>query len=278
MNKVDQKLHAEIHREMMKMPPDKIFSPRVGIFAYLEEKLDLIVSGTVLDVGCGSGYASIWLAKNRRIDKIYALEASEAAVQELLPRNIGHHGVSGIVEPVLGSFDAVPTKNLDFVVSFGALHHSVCLLSTMRSISGALREGGYLIAQEPVMPNMTTNQAYVEKYDVVEERFGQRIRNGDRQDCFFREAEYLAAAAFSGLDLVFYDDYSKILTRWSWQRGLMAGLRGLMRRGYRRLTRKVNIQTGTSPLVKHTSTVVPKIMVFRKLTPPYIPHLWAALK
>jgi SAM-dependent methyltransferase len=278
MNEIDQSLHMAIHQEMMKTHPDRIFSPRVGVFPYLEEKLDLTVSGTALDIGCGSGYASIWLAKNRRVDKIYALEASEAAVRELLPRNIGHHGVDGIVEPVLGSFDAVPAKNLDFVVSFGALHHSPCLLSTMRSVSSALQEGGYLIAQEPVMPNMTTNQAFVEKYDVVEDRFGQKIRNGDRQDCFFREAEYIAAAAFSGLDLVFYDDYAPVLKREQRQRGVIANLRRWLGKGYRRLTGKANVHSGTSPLAKHTKTVIPKIMVFRKVTPAYIPHLWAALK
>jgi SAM-dependent methyltransferase len=278
MNEVDQKLHTDIHRRMMEVSPDKIFSPRVDVFDFLEKKLDLVVSGSVLDIGCGSGYAAIWLAKNRSVDKVYALEASLAAVNELIPRNIKHHGVGEIVEPVLGTFDAVPTNNLDFVVSFGALHHSSCLLSTMRSISDSLTEGGYLIAQEPVMPNMTTNQAYIDKYEVVEERFGEKIRNGDRQDCFFREAEYVVAAAFSGLDMVFYDNYAQILTRSQWKRGLIAWLRGRGRDLYRRFIGNTKLQTDTLPLAKHTKNVVPKIMVLRKATPSYIPHLWSALK
>src|SRR5690606_7832053 len=143
-----------IHQGMMNVPPDRIFSPRAGVFGYLEGKLGISLRGKVLDMGCGSGYASTWLAKNKPAEKVYALEAPEAAVKELLPRNISYHGVGEKVEAVFGSFDALPIRELDYVVSFGALHHSPCLLSTMRSISESLKEGGYLLAQEPVMPNM----------------------------------------------------------------------------------------------------------------------------
>ncbi len=278
MNEIDKKLHFAIHQGMMKVPPDRIFSPRVGVFPYLEEKMGLSVSGTALDIGCGSGYASIWLAKNRKLDKVYALEESEAAISELLPRNISYHGVGKIVEPILGSFDAVPVKNINFVVSFGALHHSACLLSTMRSISNSLHEGGYLIAQEPVMPNMTSNQNYIDKYNVVEDRLGLKIRNGDRQDCFFREAEYVVAAAFSGMDLIFYDEYAKVLKREQSHRDVILLMRSLLGKGYRRLTGKSNVQPVMSPLAKYTKPLSPKVMVFKKSTPAYIPHFWADLK
>lgn len=278
MNEIDRKLHMAIHHEMMNIHPDHIFSPRVGVFPYLEEKLGLTVSGTALDIGCGSGYASIWLAKNRNLDKIYALEASEAAVRELLPRNISHHGVGNIVEPVLGSFDAVPAKNLNFVVSFGALHHSPCLLSTMRSVCCALQEGGYLIAQEPVMPNTTLNQEYIKKYNVIENRFGLKIRNGDRQDCFFREAEYIVAASFSGMDLIFYDEYAAVLKREQSYQVVIANMRRWLGKRYRRLTKKIDVQSDMSQLRGHAKSVIPKVMVFRKTTPAYIPHLWSGLK
>lgn len=272
MNEIDQKLHAAIHQGMMNVPPDRIFSPRVGVFGYLEGKLGISLRGKVLDMGCGSGYASIWLAKNKPVEKVYALEASEAAVKELLPRNISYHGVGDKVEAVLGSFDALPIRELDYVVSFGALHHSPCLLSTMRSISASLKEGGYLLAQEPVMPNMTSNSAYVDKYDVIEERYGLKIRNGDRQDCFFREAEYVAAAAFAGLDLVFYENYSAV-TGWPERakRWLKKTLRPLLKK-------QPVLSDDIRRLVEHTRPVMPKILVFKKTTTPYIPHLWAPLQ
>ena len=85
MNEIDQKLHAAIHQGMMNVPPDHIFSPRVGVFSYLEGKLGIAIHGKVLDMGCGSGYASIWLAKNKPVEKVYALEASVAAARDNPP-------------------------------------------------------------------------------------------------------------------------------------------------------------------------------------------------
>jgi SAM-dependent methyltransferase len=213
MNKTDQLLHDAIHQEMMSIPPEKIFSSRVCLFDQLEAKIKLAIHGTVLDIGCGSGYASIWLAKNKPVTKVYAMEASKQAVEQLLPRNINYHGVSDKVQALEGSFDDIPLKNaLDFVISFGALHHSACLFSTMYSVGESLKDGGYLITQEPVMPNMTSNQDYLDKYNIIENRFGMDIRNGDRNDNFFREAEYITAAAFSGLDLIFYEDFANTKT------------------------------------------------------------------
>ncbi len=272
MNEIDQKLHAAIHQGMMSVPPERIFSPRVNVFDRIERKLGISIGGKVLDMGCGSGYASIWLAKNKLIERVYALEASEAAVQELLPRNISHHGVGDKVEALLGSFDALPVRELDYVVSFGALHHSPCLLSTMRSISASLRDGGYLLAQEPVMPNTTTNKAYIEKYDSIEVRYGLKIRNGDRMDCFFREAEYIAAAAFSGLDLVFYENYSAGMP---WQARAKNWLKNALRPLFKK---QANINADKLRLAMHLKSVVPKVMVFRKSQTSYIPHLWMPLK
>jgi 2-polyprenyl-3-methyl-5-hydroxy-6-metoxy-1,4-benzoquinol methylase len=86
MNEIDRKLHAAIHQGMVDVPPDRIFSPRVRVFDHVESKLGISIRGRVLDVGCGSGYASIWLAKNKPLKRVYALEASEAAVKGLLTR------------------------------------------------------------------------------------------------------------------------------------------------------------------------------------------------
>jgi 2-polyprenyl-3-methyl-5-hydroxy-6-metoxy-1,4-benzoquinol methylase len=63
MNEIDQKLHAAIHQSMMNVSPGSIFSPRVGVFSYVESRIGIEVRGRVLDMGCGSGYVSIWLAR-----------------------------------------------------------------------------------------------------------------------------------------------------------------------------------------------------------------------
>lgn len=277
MNSLDQQLHHAIHQHMMQTNPDQIFSDRVNVFDVIERKLGINLQGTVLDIGCGSGYASIWLAKNRPVSKVYAQEASEQAVQQLLPRNIHHHQVADKVEAIAGSFDAIPFKDaLDFVVSFGALHHSTCLYSTMRSIGNALKEGGYLICQEPVMPNNTSNQDYIDKYNIIENRFGLQIRNGDRNDNFFREAEYVAAAAFSGLDLVLYEPYRANTSVWKKLR------KSVSRSGLNNNIRKILSWAGlgkanTKPQHKYLTQVQPMILVFKRHKTAYIPHVWRGL-
>jgi SAM-dependent methyltransferase len=266
MNDKDRILHQEIHKSMMRVSPDNIFTSRVEVFDRVCKKLNLKINGKVADIGCGNGYASIWLAKKMQPEIVYAVEASDAAVDELLPRNIKHHGVENIVVPKSASFEALPfDSELDYVVSFGALHHSGCLLTTLRSISKSLTNGGYLISQEPVMPNFTTNQDYVDKYEILENKFGIEMKNGERNDRFFREAEYIAAAAFAGLDLVLYEDFKP------------EGLRQVLKRMIRKVLVSMRIIRDNHQH-KYQKSLMKKIMVFRKSETTYIPHLWYPLR
>ena len=93
MTQIDEELHARIHTAMMAVPPDAIFGRRVEVFPRVEKALGMQLHGRVLDVGCGNGYAGIWLARHRAVEEVVALEASPAAVDELIPRNVAHHGV-----------------------------------------------------------------------------------------------------------------------------------------------------------------------------------------
>jgi SAM-dependent methyltransferase len=293
MKEIDRKLHEAIHQHMLSISPDQIFSPRVTLFDRIEKALNLTISGKVLDIGCGNGYASIWLGKHRNVEKVYAMEASKSAVDELLPRNISYHKVSDTVIPMEGSFSAIPfTDEIDYVISFGALHHSPCLLSTMQSVSRCLKDGGYLIAQEPVMPNTTSNQQYIDKYNLIENRFGFDIRNGDRDDHFFREAEYITAAAFSGLDLVLYDDFtpnaqSEKLALKMFKKTYFHikkdGILTLLAKIIKKLKKQNNSGNTTASVEvsserNYTKNVKPKVFVFQKRVTEYIPHLWYPLR
>lgn len=208
LNEIDAKLHEAIHRSMMEQDPASIFKDRVDVFKLFEDRFGPI-HGKIADIGCGNGYAGIWLALNSpKVERVDAIEASSKAVNELIPRNISYHNVENLVMAKQGSFDDLGADSYDFVVAFGALHHSTDLQQTFDSVFRSLKAGGYLIAQEPAMPDDTSHIDYEKKYNIVEEKFGLKIRNGDRHDHFFRECEYKCAAVHAGFDIVKWTDFA----------------------------------------------------------------------
>ena len=52
-----------------------------------------------------------------------AIEQSELAVDELIPKNVKHWQTPA-VKAILGSFQSLPTNKYDFVLALGAIHHT----------------------------------------------------------------------------------------------------------------------------------------------------------
>jgi len=208
LNNYDKALHDAIYEEMLKTDPARLFlNPRLKILKIVQSTIGSPF-GVIADVGCGSGYFGIFLAtQTDQIKYVDAIEASEAAVKEVIPRNAEFHNVLGKVKPIFGSFDELAKETYDFVFAMGALHHSPDLKKTLEVISQSLKKGGYLIAQEPAMPDSTSHEAYDFKYNIVEERFGLKIRNGDRFDRFYRECEYKSSLVHAGFDILLWDDF-----------------------------------------------------------------------
>jgi SAM-dependent methyltransferase len=206
LNAFDKALHDQIHDKMSKMDPkDLLTNPRLKV---LDMLADFDISGHVADVGCGSGYFGIGVAKYfDSVNKVDCIEASRVAVESVIPENISYYDVSSKVVALEGSFDLLPNETYDVVFAMGALHHSKNLNRTMHSIFKALKPGGLLVAQEPAMPDVTSHDAYFEKYNIVEERYGLRIRNGDRYDRFFRECEYKYSLVNNGFDICLWENF-----------------------------------------------------------------------
>ena len=95
----------------------------------------------------------------------------------------------------------------------GALHHSQNLKNTLKSLYNALKPNGMLIAQEPAMPDETKHNDYQFKYNIIEERYGNKIRNGDRYDRFFRECEYKYCLIINGFDILHWENFNRNLKK-----------------------------------------------------------------
>jgi len=78
---------------------------------------------------------------------------------------------------------------------------------------------------------------------------GLTIRNGDRDDHFFRECEYLCAAAYNQLDLMLIENYGDVST--------------------------VDISRDE---ITDIIEIQPKVMIFKKNRCDDIPHMWRPLR
>ncbi len=211
LNEWDKALHDKIHTSMlMEDPKNLLKNRRLQILNFLGSNYK--IHGVVADIGCGNGYFGIGLAKKfPNLLRIDCIEASKAAVEQVIPRNINFYNMNKIVKAVHSTFDDLGSEKYDVIFSMGALHHSSNLRKTLNSVKKALKPGGLFIGQEPAMPDNTTHENYMFKYDIVEEKFGLKIRNGDRFDRFFRECEYKYMLIINGFDISLWSDFQKII-------------------------------------------------------------------
>jgi SAM-dependent methyltransferase len=210
LNAYDQALHDQIHTQMLAMDPKYLLRHhRLKILNLIS---DFEIKGRIADVGCGSGYFGIGVAKRYdTVEKVDCIEASKIAVESVIPKNVAYHGVNSKVDVLEGSFDALPVETYDVIFAMGALHHSRNLNVTIHSISKSLKPGGLLIAQEPAMPDATKHIEYHKKYNIVEERYGLKIKNGDRYDRFFRECEYKFYLINNGFDICLWQNFDDLV-------------------------------------------------------------------
>lgn len=198
-------LHETIHKTWY---DNKNFSSKQNRIDYIlraEKEIDSSISGNVLDIGCGNGYSSIFIAKNRNINQVHSLECDINAVDKLIRGNFQYNNIpEDKYELVLGSFNDIKNKNYyNFVISLGAIHHSGNLFQTMKEINSSLLYGGYFIAHEPYMDSLTSNAVYLDKEDNIKNVQGLvNIKESERDDHFFRQCEYLTAFHHSGFEIV----------------------------------------------------------------------------
>jgi len=215
-NKTEVALHETLHKHSTKkIKMEGYFkNPRLNIFPHVEKIIGKKISGSVLDVGAGNGYAGIWVAKNRDT-RVTLLECTDEATQNVIPHCAKYFDVLDACHIQKGSFYDLSDyeKKFDFVICFGVLHHSNNLLNVMDNIMSVLKPGGVLIAQEPYTKNNIDNQVFNDIYNAEEIFAGKVIRHGDRDDHFYRKCEYLTAIHHSGLSIIKQQDVSGLVNK-----------------------------------------------------------------
>jgi SAM-dependent methyltransferase len=118
------------------------------------------LSGIGAEVGAGSGLYTACASRLPTVEKIYAVEYSEDCVANFMPVVFRQAGadVSKIVR-VCGSYNSMELEDgaLDFILCFGAFHHSEDLARTARECYRVLKPGGWLIAGERARVNSSDN-------------------------------------------------------------------------------------------------------------------------
>ena len=83
-SKKDLDIHEKKYQKLLNQNSNNFFKPRVKIFQLFEKKINSL-KGNILDIGAGTGYASIWLALNSKVDSIISVETSEVCVKKIIP-------------------------------------------------------------------------------------------------------------------------------------------------------------------------------------------------
>ena len=198
-------LHEKIHKQKTQKGSFFNNTNRIKQLIEAEKIIGKRINGTVLEIGAGNGYMSIYIAKNREIEQVYVLECTQNGVDLLIRENFAVNKIDeDKYELVLGSFNSIPLiEKFDFVLAFGALHHSANLQRTIDEVFKTLKPGGYLIAQEPYTNDNTQNNFFIEmKNKVVKVQGLIEIKNELRDDNFYRKCEYLTASYHAGFEKV----------------------------------------------------------------------------
>jgi ubiquinone/menaquinone biosynthesis C-methylase UbiE len=137
---------------------------------------------TVADLGAGSGYFTVRLAKAvGAAGKVYAVDIQQGML-DLLQRAVTKEKLTNVI-PVLGAADdpRLPAASLDLVLMVDVYHELSSPPTTLAHLKNALKPGGRLVLLEyraedpnvPILPEHKMTKAMV-KLEVEHEGFRQQ--------------------------------------------------------------------------------------------------------
>jgi SAM-dependent methyltransferase len=186
------------------VPPRDELLACLRVFAHVVDRLELDVRAQVLDVGCGPGWMSEFLARCGYW--VTGVDVSEDMVR------IARERIAAIDEPVGGGFEALAefhampvrelpwTARFDAAVLYDTMHHFDEELETLRVIRRTLVPGGRIFIHEGVRPERGSEGerlliAEMEEYGTLESPF-----DPDYLVEIVREAGFTDVSRFAAVD------------------------------------------------------------------------------
>ena len=114
-------------------------------FTRFLEKQGVDLKGTVImDAGCGSGYSTELIVKRFAPSRVIAFDIMPEQVERAKKRVPGVGFYTGDITKMNGRH-----SGCDAVFVFGVIHHIPGWQKALDEISGALKDGGHLLIEEP---------------------------------------------------------------------------------------------------------------------------------
>jgi SAM-dependent methyltransferase len=174
--------------------------------AAMLDSLEIPAGAQVIDVGCGGGWTSLFLAETGYRVVGYDIVPSNVDVARARAER---WGVSATFE--IADMESLPAGDpADVALVFDALHHSNRQLAVLQSVAGRLRAGGWVLLGEPSWIHRFSPGAHATRRDLGWTERGLTVR-GLRRD--------LRAAGFTDVRRFFQPTrpYESRLRGFAWQ-------------------------------------------------------------
>ncbi len=107
----------------------------------------------VLEVGCGAGFSA------RYLQAVYSSYVGIDYSRGLIDYAKQHHSSPKTAFYAVNVNDYHPDQNFDIIFMIGVLHHFDQVEKTLEHITGMLRPGGWIVANEPQSSNLAIQVA-----------------------------------------------------------------------------------------------------------------------